>query len=106
MLARIPSRSLLALVLGAAAVVSSTAQARTWVGVSIGIAPPPPRVERVVVRPGYVWSPGYWRWTGVRHVWVGGYWVPARPGYRWVGSSWARWGEGWHFRPGHWVRYY
>ena len=105
MLRRFACHSLLALCLGSAAVASAPASARTWVGVSIGIPPPAPRFERVVVRPGYVWSPGYWRWSGVRHVWVGGYWVPARPGYRYVGATWVNVGPSWRFRPGHWTHY-
>jgi hypothetical protein len=82
----------------------SPAQARAVIGVSIGVAPPPLRIERVAVRVGHVWAPGYWRWNGGRHVWVGGYWVPARAGYRYVGASWARVGPDWRFRHARWVR--
>jgi len=105
MFRRFLSHSLLALILGSATFVSAPVSARTWVDVSVGIAPPAPRVERVVVRPGHVWSPGYWRWNGARHVWVGGYWLPARAGYRYVGAAWVRVGPAWHFRPAHWARY-
>src|SRR5499433_3876371 len=43
-------------------------------------APPPVRVETQTVAPGsgYVWTTGYWRWTGVDYVWVPGSWI-ARP---------------------------
>jgi hypothetical protein len=104
MLARILFRPLFALAIGTASVVSSTAEARTWVGVSVGIAPPPLRIERVVLRPGYVWAAGYWRWNGARHVWVGGRRLPARAGYRYAGPAWVHARDGWAFRRGHWVR--
>ncbi len=49
-------------------------------------APPPPRTEVIVVRPGpaYVWVPGAWVWQG-RWVWEGGHWAqPPRPNGVWV----------------------
>lgn len=45
-------------------------------------APPAVRVESqtVIPGPGYVWTPGYWRWTGTDYVWVSGSWVmPPQP---------------------------
>lgn len=90
--------------LACAAMSAVPAQARAVVGVSIGVAPPPLRVERIGVRAGYVWAPGYWRWNGARHVWVGGTWVVARPGYRYVGAGWVRVGPDWRFHRGRWVR--
>lgn len=92
-----------ALALGGA-VTSAPAQARPYIGVSIGVAPPPPRFERVGVRPGYVWAPGYWRWNGGRHVWASGYWVPGRPGYRYRPAAWVQSGPAWRFRGGYWYR--
>lgn len=105
MLHRAVAASLLvaALALGGITV-PETAQARAYVGVSIGVSPPPRRIEAVRVRGGYVWAPGYWRWNGARHVWVGGYWLPARAGWRYVGAAWVPVGPRWRFRPGAWVR--
>jgi hypothetical protein len=80
------------------------ALAHVAVGVSVGFPPPPPRVERVAVRPGHAWIPGYWRWNGVGHVWVAGYWTHPRPGYRYVPAHWVRTGPAWRFRAGYWVR--
>ncbi|MCE5233913.1 MAG: hypothetical protein ABFC67_15180 [Mizugakiibacter sp.] len=81
------------------------AAARTYVDVRINVAPPPPRVERVIVRPGYVWVPGYWRWDDHvrRHVRVDGYYVHARPGYRYVPARWVHEGPAWRFHAGYWV---
>jgi hypothetical protein len=79
--------------------------AGAYVDVGIDIAPPAPRYERVVVRPGYVWTPGYWRWdnAGRRHVWVGGVFVAERPGFVWIPHRWDHGPDGrWHFQEGHW----
>jgi hypothetical protein len=78
------------------------ASAHTFVGVSVGIAPPLPRIEHVVVRPGYIWAPGYWRWNGAQHAWAGGTWVGARPGRRFVPAAWVRVGPAWRFHRGYW----
>jgi hypothetical protein len=85
----------------------ATAHTRVAVGVSIGVAPPPARFERVPPpRRGYVWAPGYWRWNAPahRHVWVGGYWVRMRPGYHYRPAHWVRHGHDWRFRGGYWSR--
>ncbi len=84
-----------------------TQAAQVAVGVTIGVAPPPPRYVRVPPpRAGYVWAPGYWRWDYRlhRHIWAGGYWVRVRPGYRYVPEHWVHRRDGWYFRRGHWVR--
>jgi YXWGXW repeat-containing protein len=39
--------------------------------------------------PTYVWTPGYWRWTGTSYVWVSGSWVmPPRQAAVWVPGHW------------------
>jgi hypothetical protein len=80
------------------------AQARGYVAVEIGVPPPPPRHETIVVREGYVWAPGYWRWHRHRYAWAEGYWLRERPGYVWVGPRWAPRGSHWHFNHGYWER--
>lgn len=96
--------SSLAIVMACGVAMTQAAQARAVIGVSIGIAPPAPRVEHVIVRPGRVWAPGYWRWNGRSHVWVGGTWIGARPGYRYQPAGWVHVGGGWRFNRGYWVR--
>jgi len=93
--------------LGIAGGIASTppAQARTYVDVGIDVAPPAPRYERVVVRPGYVWTPGYWRWNegGRHHEWVAGTYVAERPGYVWRPHRWEHGPDGhYHFVEGGW----
>ena len=79
------------------------AQASMNIGVTIGVPPPAPVYEAVPVpRPGYVWSPGYWRWDGGRHVWSPGYWMAERRGYHWVPDRWAHADHGWRHERGHW----
>jgi hypothetical protein len=95
----------LGLTCAAGAMYAPPAAAQVAVGVSIGVAPPPPRFERVPPpRAGYVWAPGYWRWDGRRHVWAGGYWVRARPGYTYRPAYWVHGRDGWRFRNGYWGR--
>ena len=97
---------LLASLLGSAlagGLLATPAQARSVVELSVQTAPPPPRFERVVVRPGHVWAPGYWRWNGRRHVWVAGHYVVARPGYVYVGPRWVHGGPGYRFHDGYWM---
>ena len=99
---------LLAATLGLATVGSlaaPAASARVLVGLNVNLAPPPPRVEHVVVRPGYAWVPGYWRWNGRTHVWVGGYYVRARPGYAYRPARWEHVGPRWRFHAGYWARH-
>ncbi len=76
------------------------ADARTYA--SVRVAPPPPRFERVVVRPGYAWVPGYWRWEGRRYVWVSGYYTAQRARRAYVPARWYRVGPEWRFRRGYW----
>lgn len=95
----------LATLLAAGSVATSTsASARTVVDVDVRVAPPPLRHERVVVRTGSVWVPGYWRWNGHRHIWVAGYAVRARPGWHYVPARWAPNGPHWRFQAGYWSR--
>jgi hypothetical protein len=68
-------------------------------------APPAVRVETqtVIPGPGYVWTPGYWRWTGTDYVWVSGSWVmPPQPTAVWVRGHWAHTTGGWMWVAGHW----
>lgn len=68
-------------------------------------APPVVRVETQTVSPGssYVWTRGYWRWTGADYVWVPGSWV-VRPRVTavWVEGHWMRRSDGWVWIAGHW----
>lgn len=91
----------------AGATYAPPASAQVYVTTGIGVAPPPPRYERIPPpRVGYVWAPGYWRWDGRlhRHVWANGYWVRGRPGYHYRPAYWDRGHDGWRFRNGYWGR--
>ncbi len=68
-------------------------------------APPPVRVETRTVAPGpgYVWTNGYWRWTGARYEWVPGSWiVRPRTTAVWMEGHWERRPGGWVWVAGHW----
>ena len=68
-------------------------------------APPPVRIESQTVAPGpaYVWTHGYWRWTGAGYEWAPGTWV-VRPNPRamWVEGHWVRRSGGWVWVAGYW----
>jgi len=71
----------------------------------VDVAPPPPRVEVVPApRVGYVWAPGYWRWTGHKHVWVNGTWVHERHGWHYAPHTWVERDGRWHYEEGGWRR--
>src|SRR5207237_2953627 len=68
-------------------------------------APPSVRIEEQTVAPGpgYIWTQGYWRWSGRDYVWVSGAWVrPPRTTAVWVSGHWVSRGAGWVWVPGHW----
>lgn len=68
-------------------------------------APPALRVETQTVSrgPRYVWTRGYWRWTGASYVWVPGAWVERpRTTALWVEGTWVRRPGGWIWVAGHW----
>jgi len=71
----------------------------------VTIAPPPIRVETVVVRPGpaYVWARGYWDWDGDSWAWVAGRWAmgPTTTA-TWVPARYQRVSGGWEYVPAHW----
>jgi len=85
----------------AAATAPTVGNARVYLDVDI--APPAPREEIVLApRAGYVWSPGYWNWTGHRHVWVRGRHIREHHGHHWVEDRWEQRGERWHHERGRW----
>jgi WXXGXW repeat (2 copies) len=68
-------------------------------------APPVVRVETQPVSPGpgYIWTRGYWRWTGAQYVWVPGTWIARRTAAAvWVEGHWLRRPGGWVWIAGHW----
>src|SRR5262249_13188219 len=73
--------------------------------VYVRVGPPAPVVERVVVAPGpgYVWTPGYYRWDGRAYAWVsGGYALPPRAHAVWRCGHWAHERRGWFWVDGRW----
>ena len=75
------------------------------VGITIDVAPPPPRVEAPPPpRMGFMWAPGFWDYRGHDHVWVPGHYVQERRGYHWVPDRWDQAGPHWRRVPGHWER--
>ncbi|MGE5243818.1 MAG: hypothetical protein ACM3SQ_06295 [Betaproteobacteria bacterium] len=74
--------------------------------VYVRVRPPAPVVDvrAAVPGPGYVWVPGFYRWSGGAYVWERGRWArPPRARAVWVPGRWvhAR-RHGWYFVDGHW----
>lgn len=67
------------------------------------VAPPPPRVETVVVRPGYVWSHGHYYWNSTRYVWIPGRYVTYRHGYVWNHPRYVYRANRYYYVRGHYV---
>ena len=73
--------------------------------VYVPVPPPAPVVEAVPVCPGprYIWTRGYYRWSGREYLWVPGRWVARPHGHaRWVEPEWRHHNRGWFFVEGHW----
>jgi hypothetical protein len=81
--------------------------AHAGVSVSIDIAPPilPVYVQPVIPSPGYIWTPGYWRWSPVDadYYWVPGTWIaPPFVGALWTPGYWGWGGGGYLWHGGYW----
>jgi hypothetical protein len=77
-----------------------------YAGTKPRIAPPPLRVEVIVVQPSphHVWVAGYWKWSGVNYSWVEGRWVKVKPNRAWVPGNWKLLGSFWAWTPGRWEK--
>lgn len=85
----------------AASLAPASAGARVYLDVQV--APPASRVEVIPqARSGYVWSPGYYNWSGRNHVWVNGHYIRGRRGHHWVADRWEQHGDRWHHERGRW----
>lgn len=86
-------------------VISGTASAQAYVGISVGYAPPPLPGYPQPICPGdgYIWTPGYWAWGPYGYYWVPGAWVFAPAvGMFWTPGYWA-WNGGYYWwQPGYW----
>jgi hypothetical protein len=58
----------------------------------------------VVVRTGYVWVGGHYKWhkRSSSYVWVNGRYVKQKRGKTWVSGRWVQVSRGWYYQPGGW----
>src|SRR6185369_2639427 len=80
---------------------SSMAQAVIYLNV------PPPAVRYEVTpapRSGYVWSNGYWRYSGNQHVWTEGTSPAERPGHTYSQPRWDENNGRWNYQASRWDR--
>ncbi len=81
------------------------ASAAAAFGVSVEVAPPPPRHEAVPApRIGFVWSPGYWDWGHGRYSWTRGHWEHEHHGMHWHPNRWEQREGRWVLERGGWHR--
>ena len=96
--------------LGGALVVASTIFAACGGGYGGGYyvrsGPPAPRYYGPVGRApgvGFVWTDGYWGWSGNNWRWNDGRWMrPPRGRSHWVAPEWRHDGRGYRMRRGYW----
>ena len=65
--------------------------------------PPPPPVEHVERRKGFVWVQGDYRLRDGAYFWEGGHWETERPGTRWHAGHWEWQGNQYVWISGQWV---
>jgi hypothetical protein len=68
------------------------------------VAPPPPRIENVPHRDGYVWAAGHWEWNGHSWNWTDGSYLVEQRHAQWIPDAWEQAGAQWRYVPGHWER--
>ncbi len=68
------------------------------------VAPPPPRIENVPHRDGYVWASGHWEWNGKSWTWTTGTYLVEQRHAQWIPDGWEASGAQWRYVPGHWER--
>ena len=93
----------IALGLSACAVKGSGSMQVETTGGVVYQEPPPPQVETVEVRPGFVWIKGRYQWRNGQWAWVGGHWERERAGYVWTEGRWEHRGNQWVWVEGSWA---
>ena len=93
-----------ALALGAFTVPLTGMAETREIRVLVDVPPPPAKVTTApsTTKAGYVWSPGYWKWSGSDYVWTDGTWVQVVESKKWVQPTWTQDGTKWYFTAGHW----
>jgi hypothetical protein len=79
---------------------SSTALAETKL--LVDAPPPPPRIENVAHRDGYVWASGHWERHGESWAWIDGSYLLDQRHAHWIPDGWEAHGTQWQYVPGHW----
>jgi hypothetical protein len=91
------SKKLLVWLLSAGAALSATPVLSGCAGeayvVETEVAPPPPRSEAVVYRPGHVWVAGHWQRRGSHWQWRPGYYERERADMVYIHGRWERRGR-------------
>src|SRR4029077_4928726 len=99
------NRSSLRSLLFAVLLLAMSAASFAQIGISISIAPPELPVYEQPLCPGdgYLWTPGYWAYSGDDYYFVPGTWVMApEAGLLWTPGYWGWRNNGYFFNEGYW----
>jgi hypothetical protein len=94
--------STLALTLAVGCVVEAVGSFSTGVAVS---GPPPEPMQETHPppgRPGLLWIPGYWHWSGMQYTWIPGHWEDGPVGTRWRAPRYLLRDGVYYYEPGGW----
>jgi len=99
-------RSTLLAVAVAGTLASPLAVRAANISVDIDVAPPPPVVEQLPPREGYIVTPGYYIYDSDnhKHIWINGGYEQERRGEHYVNPEWREQNGRYHFNEGHWER--
>jgi hypothetical protein len=107
---RILATSIMAGALAVMLPLSSTACAQVMGEVDVAPPPIPTYDQPELPGDGYIWTPGYWAWSGTQYYWVDGAWVlPPYQDALWTPGWWGYGGDGYFWNAGYWgptVGYY
>jgi hypothetical protein len=87
------------LLAGSAGIATTACTTRAYL---VEEAPPAPREEVAVSRPGQVWVAGHWAREGSRWAWQPGHYVRERPGHIYVTGRWDHRPQGYVWIEGGW----
>ena len=62
-------------------------------------------VKPSFIRPGYMWTEGYWKWNNrsKTYIWINGKVIRKKKNKAWINGHWTRRSGGYYYVRGHWA---